>query len=256
MIKHLLLLIFIVTGISLYPETWFKTNLTIVDTTSDGVTIKNSLVDTKNNKVVVKYPINFSDENADKIQKALIQITSWNSVKYELIKFSVLDNITEIIILLDEIKLNKVNLIQYIPSGMLFYITSQGLEYDFRINAEDFFLRINGVYINSAEFFTKLEDALKNPENYIERHDPDFYMAKINKLNQMLEKSMTESDRMKRYLINKDSFFVKVNDNLIDAIISIKRKKYDVTFSEIMTQLAEENIKASKAHVETVLKFF
>ena len=119
-----------------------------------------------------------------------------------------------------------VDVARYMVSGMQFYYSKQ-LEYNFRMFIDNLFVRINGFLFSAEEFESKLLQAVDNPANYIQTHDPEYIIHKMTAIDSVLEE------------LKQSDFHASKADEALKSDIAVLREEIAVLREEI-TVLREE----------------
>lgn len=149
---------------------WKKFDAEVINTSQDGQKTTLTLKDRKNKVFKVIYQDETMLEKvAPKINKYKKEFYDWREIIFTDISFMVFDDYLEVIIMPREIAHNQTNLAKAIPAGitMLSPPGQEKMHYDFRIIKGDFFLRIEGDYLNEEELIAKLRYAYDYPLAYL-----------------------------------------------------------------------------------------
>lgn len=142
-----------------------------------------------------------------------------------------------------------VDVAKYMVSGMQFYYLNQ-LEYNFRMLIDNLFVRINGFLFSPHEFEKKLLEAVDNPANYIQTHDPEYIIHKIAAIDNVLDELKqsdfyaAEADEALRSEIadlRNDIALLKEETHVLKKGLTELSEKHAILAEEFETQTANFN---------------
>lgn len=173
----------------------------------------------------------------------------WNSLRIREIRFDVEEERLKIVVFPETLRLEGQDISSFIPAG-LFLIYENDMVYDFRMMKGAVFMRIKGLYINEIELLKKMDSALKNPDAYIKRNDPDYILSKLEELDQSVEVLQLENYRLKIALMSLQNrgLFGKVypvDQQLLKKVIQIRKEAPNLSRTELETRLRADNYRFS-----------
>lgn len=254
---------------------WQKENVTVIETkkekleAEDKIKLIEELRDQDGNIFSVTYDPSVPLE--EKVVKKIIELKrtffEWKTIQIESIRFVPSFDIIEIVIIPKKYEYGQIDYLPYMPAGMLFIYTDT-LTYNFRITRENLFIKIKGEYITEDLLGAKINEAIKNPQAYIRKRDPEYFLAKLEQLENSIDKLMSGQVKLKdgndklRYgvlTLHNKGFFGGMNlidKNAIKKIILLKESKPSMTKEEISKSLEKEDIKISSGEIELILNIF
>ena len=231
-----------------------KVKVVRITNIADGTNIV--LKDSKNNLLEIVYKKGLKKTDALNILNLKNKFFDWDYIKIRNIRFVADNNKLDIFISPEKVMVNKTNIVQYLPSGLFFtYGAAKELQYNFRMNKENFFMRIKGHYISEQELVNKVNDAVKNPAAYIKKRDPEYFLSKLEQLQDKIDLLIKENSMLKWAvitLINDD----KIPRKAIEEVVRIKKAhpKYDKY--KIRDELDKKNIDLSKSEINIILTVY
>ncbi len=100
----------------------------------------------------------------------------------------------KIIVLPKSFAVDGVNLLPYMPSGLqMFY--SDHLEYDFRLRADNLFLRVTGQFMNERDFAARLVRIVRNPVEYVRSQDPEYVVLQVELMRRRIDQAVEQAAR-------------------------------------------------------------
>ncbi len=84
-----------------------------------------------------------------------------------------------------KVEYNGQDLVSALPGGLVFYFVS-AVEYDFRVKAGDYIVRIRGFFGPEGELMGLVESALKDPVAYLAQRDPQYAIRRMAEFNAMI----------------------------------------------------------------------
>lgn len=250
--RKLILIIIISCSLPAFSANWGKVEIQNDPAGNDGEYVL--LVDSAGNKFLVEDGLNIADEEAAKIVKVKDILFSWETIKIKECRFYFEAGILNAMVIPDSAQNDSLELAPYLSAGMLFILDNETLVYNFRIKKDKYFLRINGAYISEKLLSDKIAEAVKAPQTFVQRRDPDYLLTAIDRIT-------NENDQLKKAVIafQNAGFFSKSNPidpKIIDRIVSIKWENRNFTSKEIEAKAKEENLKVSKSEIDLILSVY
>ncbi|MBU1075896.1 MAG: hypothetical protein KKH98_01295 [Spirochaetes bacterium] len=228
--------------------------ITVLTTTNMETETEIKLKDKAGHIFSVLHPAAFPDRVVRNILKLKNDFFSWVGLQILELKFIVTENELKISLLPSEFLYSGTNISQNLPAGMFFTYTDS-LQYNFRIMKDNMFIRIKGFFIDPAKLCEKIMEALKNPIAYIQKRDPEYFLSKLNLLQDDIDKLRKENSMLQWAvitLINDE----KISRNVIDQVVALKKADPMITISRIRDELDKKKISLSKGEVNVILTIF
>ncbi len=269
----LILIIFISSPIFAYD--WSKHNIKVENTESKETETILTLKAEDNTVFSVRFKDDVDEVAANSILKLNADFRKWKYMEVKSLEFVVQKNLIQTIIIPQKYNYMETDILPHIPAGMMFDYTDS-LAYNFRINADNNFIRIEGAFINENILAEKIVKAIKDPILYLTTDNPKFLLRKITDNQKTLEdlkndylKLLSEhKDLMDRHeklknavmtLHNTGVFGIGVNEinkSLIQKIISLKKENPKLTKDEIVKALEKEKIEFKNYEVFLILSVY
>ncbi len=249
----ILTLLLFLTSIQSYAFNWKKFDTEVINTSQDGPKTILTLKDMKDKIFKVIY----QDEAmlakiAPKINKFKNEFYGWREISFTEISFMVFDNYLEVILMPRELTYKQTNLARAIPAGitMMSPPEQDKMHYDFRIIKDDFFLRIDGDYVNEAELITKLRYAYDYPSVYQQRGESKTVTP--GGPNTGVDESTRQA---LLYLLNEDwnGRSKPVPPETIKKVTDLKLNNPWMSKTELWKTLKKEKVKITKREFELIL---
>lgn len=193
---------------------------------------------------------------------------AWKSMQVKSIRYTVFESgVVEVQVFPSAFSEDNVDFMKHIP-GHLFFIYKDQLQYSFRLEVNKLFVKIKGYYTDEADLMKKLKQAVKDPQGFIIKRDPEYFIAKLEKLEEELEaqKGKThrlekETDRLKKVtaaLHNTGVFSgpEAVPEKLALRVIELRTTNPTWKREQIQEQLDKDKIEWSKKHVKLILAVY
>lgn len=207
------------------------------------------------------------DATSQKITEIQSKFNSWEIIKISKINYSVKKDQIDITVVPSEFIHNEVDFTDYLPVGFSFFYTA-GLEYNFRIDVKNMFLKISGPYTNENDFVAKIEDAILHPLEFVRKRDSEYFLIKIEAFEKEIaqikaesiakeEKRDAEQEVIKYNLLtlNNTGFFsgpTAVDKKVLSEVIRIKKEKPEIKITEVRDELKKLNMEAGKKEVSLI----
>jgi hypothetical protein len=143
----------------------------------------------------------------------------------------------------------SLNMLPYLPEGLKFIFTSY-LEFDFHVKVKTYIIKVRGTLANSTAFLDYLASAIKDPADFIKKHDLDYAVRRINELEENLDTKIQKTTEVVKDEIQRKTEAVKGEittrvDKLESGVaISAKADQLDAAVKSF-----EARIKALEASV-------
>ncbi len=225
------------------------------------------------------------------IKRIHTALTAIKSMKVKTLKFVVSSRGVEAVVIPDTFTYESVDIVPHVPAGLFFFASRDGLvRYNFRLTKDNIFVRIKGQFVDEKSLCAKLLEAIKNPEEYARRRDPDYFLAQLDKLkenisqlkgnisqlkisqkNYELEQKRKAGEIRAEYLafqkefanlrgavmhLHNRGFFgnvVSISQGKVQKIIDMKKRNFSLTNVQIAQKLREQKITVSDNEVFVVV---
>lgn len=261
-IKTLLISIFMLLSVS---------GAMAYDWTSAGMELKESgatedenyliLKDKSANEIKVRFQGELSDTWADAVVKLNKKFREWTYMKVDKLEFYVNGNTLEILIIPSYFTYHGMDFLPNIPAGMTFLYDYE-LRYNFRVTKNDFFLRINDRFIDESFLCQRIKEAIDDPVAYMKKREPEYFLRKLNELEEAQGRANENFDRLVRALLYfENSGFLgfgntPVKPQVIKRVIELKTADPSITKDKIKTQLGNEKIEVKDKEITLILNIF
>lgn len=245
-------LFFIVSNASAFD--WASRGLSLKD--SGSVDEENFIIfeDSSAIEVKIRFRNELSNSQAETAADLFSDFKSWKYLTMSRLEFFWVNDTCEILIIPASYKYKDIEYTPYIPGGLVF-IYDDYLRYNFRVNRDNFFLRINDKFINEEILSGRIKEAVEDPVAYLTKREPEYFLQKLTELEERQER-LTGA-----LLYFENSGFLgfgntPVKKSLIKRIIEIKTEEPDIKADAIKAKLADEKIEASSKEIKLILNVF
>ena len=248
-----------ITGASAYD--WSSSGLTVTDSATGDDENYIMLQDSSSIEVKIRYRNSLDDKWAETAVDLLKKFKSWKYIKISRIEFFLVNGTYEILIIPSSYKYKGTEYTSYIPGGLVF-IYDYYLRYNFRVNKDTFFLRINDRFINEEILSDRIKEAVDDPVAYLTKRDPEYFLQKLTELEGMHKELKERQERIAGALLYfENSGFLgfgntPVKNSLIKRVIEIKTAEPGIKAEAIKAKLAGEKIEASDKEITLILNIF
>ncbi len=212
------------------------------------------LTDKSGKEFEVASTIDYDSMAVRNILKLKNDFFSWPELEISKIKFIVSDNAIDISVIPIKLLCKGTNVISYLPAGMFFTYTDS-LQYNFRMTKNNLFVRIKGFFINKDHLFNRIKEALDNPSAYIKKRDPEFFLAKLEQLQNDLDRFRYENSTLRLAVI---ALIIDENitQAIVDKVVKMKKDNSRLTSRQISDKLDQQKIDISKGDVEVIIAVY
>lgn len=277
--KKLILFLIILLSVNMYAYDWAKIGA-VPSPGNDSNPKDNVIALTLNgNLFYIENEKNINDKNSEDIKKIVNQFYAWEEIKIQKLKILVTPSELIIAVYPEKFQYNKTNLIPYVSSGLLFSYRDNILRYDFRIARNNIFMKLAGVFLNEKLFSKKVYEAVKDPQSFIKRRDADFFLARLDKVDEKfdrLEARIMELEKKNANLENKltqerervntammafqnDRFMYnadKIPVNVVKEVIRIKEENPKATIEDVSKKLKSKKIEYNDKQIEIIFAVY
>jgi hypothetical protein len=262
------MVLFLGSTVGVQASTWEEYGFKIVTSSQDDDRMSLELLDGAGKKVTVVSSTRASDAAIPLVAKLHKQMLSWKSMQVKSERYTLFESgVIEIQVFPELFADGDVDFMKHIP-GHLFFIYKDQLQYSFRLEVNKLFVKIKGYYTDEADLLKKLKQAIKDPQGFIVKRDPEYFIAKLEKLEEELEVQKGKSHSQEKELIRLRAMIVAlhnsgffsgpeaVHEKLLQRVVEIKKQNPAWGIAQITEQLDREKIEWSKKHVRLILAVF
>lgn len=252
--KYPALIAFLVAfTVNIYAYDWTNDNVSIVNQAKDEDKTELKLKDETGNEFSVTYYEEIQAETAKNILKLKKNFYEWENMKVDSINFVASEGGLQISVIPKKYEYQGVDYNRYMPSGMLFTYT-YALQYNFRITIESLFIRIKGDFSTETDLSKKLADAVKNPQEFVKKRDPEYLLQRIETLDDTVNKMRTAL-----LTLHNSGFFSgpkQIEPGTINRVVDIKKQNPAITVEKILETLEKEKVKTNNQEVKLILNVY
>jgi len=269
----LILVIFISSPLAAYD--WSKKNIKVENTDQKETETLLTLKAEDNTVFNVRYKEDIEESAVDIILKLNGDFRKWKDMEVASLEFVVQKNLVQAVIIPSKYTYQDTNIIPYMPAGMLFEYT-ETLQYNFRINVENNFIRIEGNYISEQLLSDKIVKAIKDPVAYLTTYNPKYLLRKIFDSQKQIEelkvnysalleshKSLEDKhEKLKAAVMGiHNTGFLGFGDKMVSKIVlkrvlELKTANSKITKDEISKKLDAEKIEYKGNEISLILKVY
>jgi hypothetical protein len=242
----------IFSTVGLYSYDWSSKQFTVEKTEKSDIETILSLKDASGNPFTVTYK-ELTNDKAEIIIKLNQQFRNWKDMQIDKLSFTVESNEIQVFVLPSKYDYKEVNIVPHIPAGMLF-IYSDLYKFNFRLVKDNYFIKIEGVFINEDSFSDSLVEAIKDPVKYLEKTNPLYIITKVSQMEENIQNL-----KYSLLMLNTMSSFGKpemIDQKVIKRTIEIKSANPKFEVKDIVNQLEKEKFKTSKKVVNAILQIY
>lgn len=232
-----------------------KEELIVVSKTNVDNTIILSIKDQKEQYFKVSYTNDISEQNVKTVLKLKNDFYGWPGLTINIINFNVSAGSVDCNVIPSKFVCDKSNdIVAHLPAGMSFSYTDS-LEYNFRMIKDNLFIRMKGYFISKGQFCERLLEALENPAAFIKKRDPEFFLSKLDMLQNDLDK-MRRENSMLRWAVIALITDENIDKNHILEVVNIKKANPSIKAGGIKDQLEKKKIDLSAKEINIILTVF
>jgi len=226
------------------------------------------LQDRSLNEIKVRYEGEFSDNWAAAVIKLNKRFREWNYMKPEKLEFFLNGSTLEVLVIPASFTYKGINFVPHIPAGMTF-LYDYDLRYNFRVNKNEFFLRLSDKFIDEVSICERIKEAVDDPIAYMKKREPEYFLRKLNELEEAQAKTLKEhKDSVENFnkLVNAVMYYqnsgflgfgnAPVKNQVIKRVIELKTADSKITKDKIKAQLETEKIEVKEKEIEIILNVF
>lgn len=246
---------------------WSAAGYTVEKTEKTEEQVSVQLKDADSLEISLRHDGNFSDKELKSMQSFLAEMKKMKSLEIGRIEISFFSDQLQYLLIPKSLKIDGKDIQPFLPSGISFNQLDK-LEYGFRLKVKNFFVKIRGSYIDEQELVKKLKEASENPFNYIRKRDPEYFLSKLDFLQErinLLEKRNNDLNntlmRMRTGFMALDnegffSGFKPIDQAKIDAVLTIKKENPDIKREAIKERLEKMKLEVSSKELYIILAVY
>jgi len=223
------------------------------------------LTDRSNNEIKVKFQGELSDTWAEAVVNLNKKFRTWTYMKVGKLEFYVNGNTLEVLIIPSSFNYQGMDFVPHIPAGMTF-LYDYDLRYNFRVTKNDFFLRINDRFIDESYLCQRMKEAIDDPVGYMKKREPEYFLRKLNELEEAQIKTQKESSDNFNKLVNALMYFqnsgflgfgnTAVKPQVIKRVVELRTADPKITKDKIKAQLENEKLEVKDKEITLILNIF
>lgn len=259
-------LFFLSAAFALHAAKWEEYGFKVINQSQEDDKVTLEMTDAQGRALTAHYNAATASDKAIPIVAQLQKtLYSWKSMQVKTIRYTLLENnIVEVQVFPSAFSEDNVDFMKNIP-GHLFFIYKDQLQYSFRLEVNKLFVKIKGYYTDEADLMKKMKQAVKDPQGFIIKRDPEYFIGKLEKLEEELEaqKGMNhrqekELERLRAVLAAMHNTGVfsgpeAIPEKLLLRIVELKKQNPAWKREQIQAQLDQDKVEWSKKHVKLVL---
>ncbi len=244
----------------LFAADWSKLGLRVVRTGEEEGRTRLLLEDAQKLQFTVSFTEALSDAEASRVVKLRGRLMGWTLGPIRTIHFLVSGPVLEALVIPERVSCGEVVLTEQLPGGLLFR-ESDTLEYNFRLTAQNLFVRIRGVHTGDSDLCAKLTAAAANPREYIRRRDPEHLLRTMERLKSQMDDLHAGQERLRRAVValHNKGFFGgarPIAERAIARLLELKKAAPTLTAEQLSEKLRAEKIELSSTEAELLLQVY
>jgi hypothetical protein len=253
---------------NLHAAKWEEYGFKIVNSSQEDDKTTLELKDSEGRALTVFFSGNVSDKSIPVVANLQKILYAWKSMQVKTIRYTLLENnIVEVQVFPSAFSDENVDFMKNIP-GHLFFIYKDQLQYSFRLEVNKLFVKIKGYYTDETDLLKKIKQAVKDPQGFIIKRDPEYFIAKLEKLEEELEAQKGLNHRQEKELERMRAATVAlhntgvfsgpevISEKLLLRVVELKKQNPAWKREQIQTQLDLDKIEWSKKQVKLILSVY
>lgn len=260
---------FLATAFSAHAAKWEEYGFKIINQSQEDDKVTLEMTDAQGRALTAHYNVaTASDKTIPIVAQLQKTLYSWKSMQVKTIRYTLLENsIVEVQVFPSAISDENVDFMKNIP-GHLFFIYKDQLQYSFRLEVNKLFVKIKGYYTDEADLLKKMKQAVKDPQGFIIKRDPEYFIGKLEKLEEELEAQKGLNHRQEKELerlratvaaMHNTGVFSgpeAIPEKLILRVVELKKANPAWKREQIQNQLDQDKAEWSKKHVKLILAVY
>jgi len=252
----------------MHAANWQEYGFKIINSSQEDDKTSLELTDAEGKSLAVQFTGNASDKSIPIVANLQKVLHSWKSMQVKSIRYTLLENsIVEVQVFPSAFSSDNVDFMSHIP-GHLFFVYKDQLQYSFRLEVNKLFVKIKGYYTDEADLIKKLAQAVKDPQGFIIKRDPEYFIAKLEKLEEELEaqkgKNHAQENELERLrsmtaAMHNTGVFSgpeSISEKLLLRVVELKKQNPAWKREQIQEQLDKDKIDWNKKHVKLILSVY
>jgi len=252
----------------LFAAAWENYGFKVVNSSQEDDKTTLDLNDAEGHSLTVVFAGAPSEQAMPIIAKLQKAFYGWHSMQVKSIRYALLENNSvEVQVFPAAFAEDKVDFMQYIP-GHLFFIYKDQLQYSFRLSVNKLFVKIKGYYTDEADLTKKLKQAIKDPQAFIMKRDPEYFIAKLEKLEEEIEfqksathKQKLEAERLRQVIaaLNNTGLFsgpAAIPEKLLKRVVELKTQTPTLKREQVQATLDQEKIEWSSKQLKSIFAVY
>lgn len=169
----------------LFPVSFADAGLTVVSEKREGPTMVYVLKDPKGQEISAVLEGELTLQTVTGLSGIVKTFSEWKHLNVSSIKLRITPVQIGAGVIIQETVYKGITLNRHLPAGLQFFLRDT-LEYDFRIAAQNNFVRLRGWYFNEEQLLNRVTDVIRNPGQFLKAQDPEFLFTLISALEQDL----------------------------------------------------------------------
>ncbi|MBP8083232.1 MAG: hypothetical protein KAZ87_08540 [Spirochaetes bacterium] len=262
--KILLILLSLIISSEAYSFDWSTLSMTPAEKNEESDEDAVFLTDSDSKIYIIENEQKVNDQIATEIAQFIRIAKSWKYIVWKEMKFYITSDGLQFAVYPSKIEYKNEDLLPFIPGGMVFSYEEGAQRYDFRLIKKNTIIKMRGAYIEEEPLLAKISEALNDPKSFMKKRDPDFLLAKIEELENKLDKAETnalsakiQNDKIAADLIafqNARMFNSKqfVSADIISRIVELKKADSRITTEEMKKKMDEEKKNISLEEINLI----
>jgi hypothetical protein len=200
-------------------------------------------------KIVLEIEGAVSRKTQDAAAELFRELKGWRSIVPGSASMTISGNEIRYRIVPSRLVYNSKDLLQNVPAGMVFVDLGNGQAYDFRLKAENYFIRFQGRVTGESYLLEKMAEAAADPAKYIRENDPSYNTYRIGELQDELDLFKDRSDlRNKRF--EETVSALADRDRELALLLEKADSKIELVQTQGLLLLREEASKTEQARID------
>lgn len=123
--------------------------------------------------------------------------SSWKFIRIRNIKYVITQSSIDVFLIPRSFDYNGRSYMDNVVAGLQLVYSEEALRYSFRIKRGEMFLKISGVYIEEEVLTKKIEEAVADPQAFIQRRDADYLLNVVDRLEDKMDLLTADNIRVK-----------------------------------------------------------
>ncbi len=215
-----------------------------------------------------------SDAHLEKVSRFIQIVSDLKSIKPIKIEVTFFQKQLDFLLVPEFYRIGDLDVLPYLPAGLSFS-SLDTLQYNFRLKVDNLFVRIKGDFSREDELNAKVVEAVKNPHAYIRKRDPEYFLSKLDSLQEQLDKQQKRTSEleqknaamldvmevMRRGIMTLDnegffSGFKEIPKAKVDFVVNLKRANPAINREQLEKKLKDQKMEISSKELTIILALF